>query len=155
MFIVSAKLKPKKVIAGIILFGAILIAIILLTAHLKQQNSPAEQSIIAANDEERTAYLQSLGWIADPSPIETLTFTLPKPLNTSYLEYNELQLEQGFDLTAYAGKAVKRYSYAISNYPDRPNDVQADLYLCDDRIIAGDILCCGDDGFVATLVYPR
>lgn len=155
MFIVSAKVKPKKVIAGIIMFGAILIAVILLTAHLKRQNSPSEQSITAATDEERISYLSALGWEADPSPIETLTFTLPDPLNASYLEYNELQLEQGFDLTAYAGKNVKRYSYAVHNYPGRPQDVQADLYLCEDIIIAGDILCCGDDGFVATLVFPN
>ncbi|WP_353961146.1 hypothetical protein [Klebsiella pneumoniae] len=43
----------------------------------------------------------------------------------------------------------------MRNYPGRNEDVQADLYLCEDLIIAGDILCCGNDGFVATLVYPK
>jgi len=154
MFIVSAKVKPKKAIAGILIFGVLLIAIILLTAHVKKQNSPSRESVIAATDEARISYLVSLAWEVDSTPMETLTFTLPNPLNESYLEYNELQKEQGFDLSPYAGRNVMRYSYAVLNYPDRPMDVQADLYLCDNIIIAGDILCCGDNGFVATLVYP-
>ena len=155
MFIVSAKVKPKKAIAGILVFGALLIAVIVLTSHVKQQGSPSREAIIAATDEERVAYLVSLGWEVDSTPIETLTFTLPSPLNEAYLEYNSLQQEQGFDLSAYAGRDVMRYSYTVRNYPGRNEDVQADLYLCEDLIIAGDILCCGNDGFVATLVYPK
>ena len=88
------------------------------------------------------------------SPTEILEFVLPSPLNASYEEYNALQLEQNFDLTPYAGMQVKRYTYAVTNYPGYPEDVQADLYLCGDVIIAGDILYCGEEGFVGTLVYP-
>ncbi len=155
MFIVSAKIKPKKAIAGILIFGALLIAVIVLVSHFKNQSSPSAAATVAADDAARTAYLSSLGWEVDPTPMETLTFTLPSPLSQAYREYNLLQLEQGFDLSSYAGRDVKRYSYAVQNYPDHPQDVQADLYLCDDVIIAGDILCCGDDGFVATLVFPK
>jgi len=155
MFIVSAKVKPKKAIAGILIFGALLIAVVVLTSHVKRQDSPSREAITAATNEERVAYLVSLGWEVDSTPMETLTFTLPSPLNEAYLEYNSLQQEQGFDLSAYIGRDVIRYSYAVRNYPGRTEDIQADLYLCEDLIIAGDILCCGNDGFVATLVYPK
>ena len=155
MFIVSAKLNPKKAIAGVVLFGMLLIGIIVLVGSVKRAGAPGNQAILAPSDQDRVAYLESLGWTADPSPIETLSFALPQPLNDSYLEYNELQLQQGFDLTPYAGMQVTRYSYKITNYPDHPDDVQADLYLCGDEIIGGDILYCGDKGFVATLVYPK
>lgn len=154
MLIVSTKIKPKKAILGILLFGAALIILILLTSHLKHQKAPAEMPLTAASDADRVTYLSSLGWQVDPAPTETLTFTLPSPLSEAYLEYNTLQLEQGFDLSAYAGKDVKRYSYAVLNYPGRPEDVQADLYLSKDTIIGGDILCCGDNGFVASLAFP-
>jgi len=154
MFIVSAKIKPKKAIIGILVFGGILIAVILLVAHMKNQSRPAEMPLTAATEEDQISYLAALGWQVEPTPMETLTFTLPSPLSEAYLEYNELQLEQGFDLSAYAGKDVIRYSYAVLNYPGRSEDVQADLYLCADTIIGGDILCCGDNGFVASLTYP-
>lgn len=154
MFIVSAKLSPRKAIAAVVAFGVVLIAIILLAGALKRQEAPGEALVTAATEEERSAYLRSLGWEIEDSPMETLEFMLPQPLNESYQDYNQLQLEQGFDLTPYAGMQVKRYSYRVTNYPGYPEDVQADLYLCGDVVIGGDILYCGDSGFVATLVFP-
>ena len=154
MFIVSAKLRPKKAIAGVLLFGALLIAIIWLTSALKGRSAPGSEPVLAPSDAQRVEYLRSLGWEVEESPTEILEFVLPSPLNASYEEYNALQLEQNFDLVPYAGMQVKRYTYAVTNYPGYPEDVQADLYLCGDVIIAGDILYCGEEGFVGTLVYP-
>ena len=144
MFIVSAKFSPKKAIAAVVACGVVLILVILLTSSLKRQSPPGEELITAATEAERAAYLRSLGWEIEESPMETLEFVLPQPLNDSYEEYNLLQKEQGFDFTPYAGMQVKRYSYRVVNYPDYPNDVQADLYLCGDVIIGGDILYCGN-----------
>lgn len=154
MFIVSAKFSPRKAIAAVVACGALLILMILLISSLKGRPSPGEELITAASEEERAEYLRSLGWEIETSPMETLEFMLPQPLNESYEEYNALQKEQGFDLEPYAGMQVKRYSYRVLNYPNYPDDVQADLYLCGDVVIGGDILYCGDSGFVATLVFP-
>ena len=154
MFIVSAKLNPKKAITCVILFSLALIALILIVSRAKGQARPADSAAAAPTDSQRTAYLSALGWAVDPSPTETLTFTLPSPLNASYEEYNQLQLEQGFDLSPYAGMQVKRYSYNVTNYPGHPQQVQADLYLCGDTIIGGNILYWGENAFVDTLVYP-
>ena len=154
MFIVSAKFSPRKAIAAVVACGAVLILMILLISSLKSRPSPGEELITAASEEARAEYLRSLGWEIETSPMETLEFMLPQPLNDSYEEYNTLQKEQGFDLEPYAGMQVKRYSYRVLNYPNYPDDVQADLYLCGDVVIGGDILYCGDSGFVATLVFP-
>lgn len=154
MFIVSAKFSPRKAIAAVVACGALLILMILLISSLKSRRPPGEELITAASEEERAEYLRSLGWEIETSPMETLEFMLPQPLNASYEEYNALQKEQGFDLEPYAGMQVKRYSYRVLNYPNYPDDVQADLYLCGDVVIGGDILYCGDSGFVATLVFP-
>ena len=72
-----------------------------------------------------------------------------------YLTYNELQDSQGFDLSACCGKQVARYTYTVTNYPGRPEGVQANLYVCEGQPVAGDILCAGADGFQDTLVYPE
>lgn len=154
MFIVSAKIPPKKAIAYVVLCGLVLIVLILVVGRVKQQPSPGEETVVAATDAERTAYLTALGWAVSAAPIETLEFTLPQPLNASYEAYNELQQEQGFDLAPYAGMQVKRYSYQVTNYPDSPENVQANLYLCGDLVIGGDILCYGEEGFVDTLIFP-
>ena len=154
MFIVSAKFSPRKAIAAVVACAAVLILMILLISSLKGRPSPGEELITAESEEERAEYLRSLGWEIETSPMETLEFMLPQPLNDSYEEYNALQKEQGFDLEPYAGMQVKRYSYRVLNYPNYPDDVQADLYLCGDVVIGGDILYCGDSGFVATLVFP-
>lgn len=154
MLIVSAKLNPKRAALYMLLLGAALVALILVVGSAKRASLPGRQDCHAASDQECAAYLEKLGWQVSASPIETLEFTLPDPLNASYQEYNALQLEQGFDLTPYAGRQVRRYSFPVSNYPGYPQQVQADLYLCDDTIIAGDILYYGVNGFVDTLIFP-
>ena len=155
MFIVSAKFDPKKIVRWAVLIGVLLIAAVLLVRHFQDAPSPGEETVTASTDQARIAYLEGLGWEVGTTPLETLTFSLPQPLNTAYEEYNQLQLEQGFDLTNYAGMQVTRYSYAVKNYPGYPDQVQADLYVCGDNIVAGDILYYGDKGFVSTLQFPK
>ena len=80
---------------------------------------------------------------------------LPDHLDEPYLSYNELQKKQGFDLSVCCGKQVSRYTYAVTNYPGRAADVQLNLYLCENRPVAGDIFCPGAEGFQETLQYPE
>ncbi len=150
MFIISAKLTKRTLILG----GAILavaLAVFFSTKAVSKDSGP----IPGETDQQRVAYLASLGWAASPTPSETLEFTLPSPLGDTYDRYNQLQKDQGFDLTAYAGRQVKRFTYPVSNHPDIHQGVQADLYVCDGAVIGGDILCTGPDSFVATLEYPK
>ena len=65
-----------------------------------------------------------------------------------YTQYNDLQLAQGFDLTPYRGKAVKRYTYEVYNYPDLPTGVVANLLIYKDKVIGGDVCTRALDGFM-------
>ena len=150
MFIISAKLTRRNVILGILLLG---LAAALTVGLLTKDSTPAEP-IPGETDQQRLDYLASLGWITSAAPSETLEFTLPDPLGETYERYNLLQKEQGFDLSAYAGRQVKRFTYQIVNHPTAPEGTQADLYVCDGVVIGGDILCTGPDSFVATLEFP-
>ena len=71
-----------------------------------------------------------------------------------YRSYNELQLKQGFDLTPYLGETLERYIYCVTNHPDRPKGCQADLYVYDGEVVAGDVVCTGANGFISTLEFP-
>ena len=111
--------------------------------------------ITAATNEERVAYLEALGWQVEPQPIETLDLQLPETLEDEWADYAKLQKEQGLPFGEFTGQAVKRYTYTVTNYPDIPQGVQANLYLWGDQIIGGDIIVTGQGGFQAGLTFPK
>ena len=154
MFIVTAKVpKRRYFLLGALAVLAVLVAILALRGG-KKEAADNELSLRAETNEQRLAYLTSLGWEPDAEPIEALKLTLPEELVEPYRSYNEIQLKQGFDLTPYLGETLERYTYCINNYPGRPKGCQADLYVYDGTVVAGDIVCTGANGFIATLEFP-
>ncbi|MBR3844684.1 MAG: DUF4830 domain-containing protein [Clostridia bacterium] len=93
-------------------------------------------------------FLKTYGWEASATPTEVQEITLPGEFNRVYTQYNDLQLAQGFDLTPYRGKAVKRYTYEVYNYPDLPTGVVANLLIYKDKVIGGDVCTRALDGFM-------
>ena len=61
---------------------------------------------------------------------------------------------QGFDLTPYCGKRVKRYTYAVSNYPTVDRDPGRPSPLPQPPVIGGDILSADLGGFIHGLAMP-
>ena len=154
MFIVTAKVpKRRYFLVGALVILAVLVAILALRGGKKEAASD-EPSLQAETNEQRVAYLESLGWEVDAEPIEALKLTLPDELVEPYRSYNEIQLKQGFDLTPYLGDSLERYTYCVNNYPGRPKGCQADLYVYDGTVVAGDIVCTGANGFIVTLEFP-
>lgn len=153
MLIWTARFSRKKAVLAVIAMGVVMAALIILVGHLPSKEDEAPPQLTDNN--QRVAYLQSLGWEVEAEPLETLQFLLPNALAEPYLSYNELQKAQGFDLSACCGKQVSRFTYAVTNYPGRPEGVQLNLYICGDTPVAGDIFCAGANGFQETLVYPE
>ena len=151
MLIWTAKFSRKKAVAAVITMGVVMAALIILMGRMPSEG-PDEAPL--PDNPQRVAYLQSLGWEVETEPVETLQFLLPDTLAEPYLSYNRLQTAQGFDLAACCGKQVSRYTYTVTNYPERPTGVQANLYLCEGRPVAGDICCPGADGFQEALIRP-
>lgn len=149
MLIWTTRFSRKKAVLSVLAFGLVMVLLILLTARLKSGPEPLPR---LADNAQRVEYLRSLGWEVEEEPLETLQFLLPDPLTEPYLTYNELQLEQGFDLNGCAGEQLTRYTYQVTNYPDRPDDVQANLYLRGDAPVAGDLCGIGADGFQLPLI---
>jgi len=153
MFIWTAKFPALKTL--IILLAAAMVALAFLIMRTPP-TAPDEEARILETNADRVAYLRELGWEVEEEPVETYEFLLPETLEEPYLSYNALQLPQGYDLGPHCGESVSRYTYAVTNHPDRDKGVQANLYLCNGIPVAGDIFCPGANGFQEALVQaPR
>ena len=153
MLIWTAKFSRKKAVGAVVLMGGVMAALIIPTGRAPEE--PEAPLPKLSTNEERVAYLQSLGWEVEPEPIETLQFLLPAELEEPYRSYNELQLSQGFDLTRCCGKQVARYTYAVTTHPGQSEGVQANLYVCEEHPAAGDVCASGAKGFQGPLVQEE
>ena len=155
MFVFTAKFSKKKsLLAGLLLL--LLVAAAALTFHLFERlRDSGSEAPVLSDDHQRVEYLRSYGWELMPEPLETFQLLLSDPLPEEYLAYNQLQLTLGFDLNDCCGKQLTRYTYRVTNYPDRPEGVQVNLYVCEGLPAAGDVIASGAGGFQAGLAFPE
>ena len=106
-------------------------------------------------NEDRVAYLESYGWAVSAQPIAVEELIIPEAFDETYSQYLELQAGQGFDLTDYCGKRVKRYTYEITNYPTGEAGIQAGLLIYKNTVIGGDVLSPQLGGFIHGLEMPE
>ena len=100
------------------------------------------------SDVARAEFLKEYGWEISTVPMEVEDVTIPHTFNQVYLRYNDLQQSQGFDLTPFRGKRVKRYTYSVLNYSPQVQGVRATLLCYEGKVIGGDIATVALDGFM-------
>ncbi len=102
----------------------------------------------SADDAAR--FLSQFGWVVDAGSVETAEVTIPAEFDKIFAGYNELQKSQGLDLTKYKKKAVTRYTFTVTNYPDAANGsaVYANVLTYRGRVIGGDICSADVNGFI-------
>ena len=101
--------------------------------------------------DDRIAFLEQFGWKVSPEPAEEITITIPSDFDKVMTSYNELQKQQGLDLSKYKGKEVTRYTYVITNYEGYNGTVYANIILYKNRVIGGDVCSSDAAGFIYTL----
>lgn len=151
MVIVSAKITRQKILLALLAAAGI---ILLLSFLVKNADAPAapenvqpavqERTLDGAANDTRVAFLQSYGWQVDATPTETREVRIPQEFNDVFTRYNDLQKQQGFDLSEYAGKTAKRYVYAIENHPDGEG-CYATVLVHKNKIIGGDVSKTGEN----------
>ena len=159
MFIWTAKLRRGRLVAGVaaivVLCGAVALVGGVLSARGVDAVSPAPASPKGIKtNEDRIAYLESYGWSVSSDPIAVEELIIPEQFDETYSQYLELQASQGFDLTDYCGKRVKRYTYEITNYPTGESGIQAGLLVYKSTVIGGDVLSAQLGGFIHGLEMP-
>ena len=151
MLIWTAKLSKKKMLLPVIVLAAVILAFLFFRGQEAAPESAVSQ--LLAN-EDRVAYLESFGWLVAEEPASVEEILIPETFDASYDEYLALQSEQGFDLTQYSGKTVKRYTYQVKNYPGLQEHIWASLLVYQKTIIGGEIYCSQGAGFTQGLEYP-
>ena len=101
-------------------------------------------------NEDRVEFIESFGIKVKPEAKEEKSFTMPEDFDRVILGYNELQKKQGLDISKYAKKKVVRYTYEVTNYADENASVCVNLLIYRSKVIACDMSCAAEGGFV----YP-
>lgn len=155
MFIFTAKLDRRKAVLCIALLALLLAAVILLVSLRGSSGSPQATpapQLTVANEAEAAAYLAGLGWEVDEKPLEVRELVIPRSFSGAYADYAALQERQGLPLQEYGGMKATRYTFAVRNYPNSgQQQIVADLVVCGQTVIAGDIQSTALDGFMVGL----
>lgn len=138
-------------IALAILFGAAVMVDAGVSAVPSEEAVETVSFSRVKTDEDRLKLLSELGWKTTGEVVEEESFTLPETFDRVLLGYNEIQKDQGLDLTRYRKKKVTRYTYEVTNYPDYEGRVYANLIVWRGRVVAGDISSADPMGFVRGL----
>lgn len=162
MFVLSVRSSTLKLAAALAVL-AVAAAIVVWPRQDAQtgRQTAAEQAVEAgrvytgvSTNQKRVAFLQSYGWNVKDTPLEVVEITIPEKFNSVYENYNRIQKDQGFDLTRYQGKRVKRWTYRIVDYPGTADEVRGNLLIYNDRVIGGDISTVALNGFMHGFSMP-
>ena len=140
MIIFTARIPKRRLLAGASAALCCVFAVLAfaLTLGGRAVAASAEVKNVRDND-DRLAYLNGLGWQTSSQPIATEELLIPEEFDESYTGYLQLQADQGFDLTQYKGRRVKRYTYQLTNYPAQDEPVQISLLIYKNRVVGGQI----------------
>ncbi|MDR3277555.1 MAG: DUF4830 domain-containing protein [Oscillospiraceae bacterium] len=156
MLVFTAKFNKKRAVIAVLVLAALLCAVILLAGRADRQKTPVSAlSAVVRDNEQRVAYLNSLGWQVEETAMEEQDIVIPREFSNVYEEYNKLQISQGFDLKEYGGIEATRYTYKITNYPSAGVTAVADIIVYKNEIIAGDVQSNALDGFMLGLKFPE
>lgn len=150
MIVYTTKLTVKKAVLGLAVLGAILWGITALAPHAVQSVATQINGSISQklkDNDERVAYLHDFGWSVEETPIMEMEVQIPDTFDADYEAYNQMQMQQGLDLTKYQGKRAMVYVYTVIDYPTGEDGVTATIVLYKNKVIAADISSAQADGF--------
>jgi len=145
MFFLTVKFNRRTAVSIILAVAAILIALIIIFSRGDAEGVFKSKDLTTTAD--RIAYLENMGWQVDANSETEKTVLIPREFTGVYLNYNEMQKKQGFDLKNYCGTEVQMYSYVVTNYKSS-DTVVATIYIHNGKVIAGDIHSTTLDGFM-------
>ncbi len=157
MFVYSIKSKHVKVVLLLLFVVFTVISLFVLSRDSAQTGKGDNIALKASTHEERMAFLSQFGWEIDEEPVEVREVIIPEEFDDTYTAYNEIQKNQGFDLTVYSGMRVKRWTYTVKNYAGYENQecIHANILVYDGLVVGGDICSVELDGFMHGFTMPR
>ena len=153
MYIVSMKLTRRRKIIVLCAAFALVLAGVLGVIHWLGDDSVSASGKVdpkltqVKSNEDRIKFIQQYGWTVTEEPVEIKEVIIPKEFDDTYEQYNTIQKSQGFDLSRYQGKTAKRYTYAVTNSPNRQG-VLANLLVVDEKVVGGDLCSSEPNGIL-------
>ena len=154
MFVYSLRAGTIKLIGVLCVALTVLITLIaFVPTYTLSSQASADAEVSYSYDKIKSAedaadFLSQFGWKVDATPIESKTVTIPAEFDKIFSAYNELQKEQGLDLSKYKRKEVTRYTFSVTNYEGFEGTVYANVLVYRNRVIGGDICSADVTGFV-------
>ena len=138
MVTATFKTTKARTLGGACIVLAVIIGAILVIFGGREQPAQAALSRRVTDNKSRVEFISSFGWEVEEEPQSVGEVLIPQELDSVLTQYNELQKETGMDLTPYLGKTVKKYTYAVKNYPDG-GEAFATIYVYEGTVIAADV----------------
>lgn len=149
MYIKTLKLRKPILIAAVL---TVIAALVLIAALIAIRLGGGDRVYRVQTEQQRQALISELGWETAGEPSEHKSITIPTEFDEVYTGYNELQKEQGFDLSDFKGQKAEVYTYPVFNYPNHEDCMQITLIGCGGVLIGGDVCCTELDGFMQGLL---
>ncbi|MBR5140045.1 MAG: DUF4830 domain-containing protein [Clostridia bacterium] len=153
MFIYSVRSSTIKLFALIALVVALLVGLLLFDGSTAVTASTLDVKLDGIRtNEDRLEFINGLGVEVAGEAKESEKFAVPERFDKALARYNEIQKEQGFDLTKYKNKKVTRYTYSASGYEGYEGEVNVNLIIYRNTVIGCDISSVDPSGFVKPLI---
>ena len=113
MFICTVRAQTVR-FAGVLCLALAILFGVAVIADAGAAIVPPEETVETVSfsrvktDEDRLKLLTDLGWKTTGEVVEEESFTMPETFDRVLLGYNEIQKDQGLDLTRYRKKKVTR-----------------------------------------------
>ena len=153
MFVYSVRGSTIKFLLVIALTLALLTGILLFgngSAVAASVGADIKLSGIKTN-EDRLAFISQFGLSVAGEAKESESFAIPEKFDIATAKYNEIQKAQGLDLSKYKNKKVTRYTYTVSDYEGYEGEVNVNLVIYRNTVIACDVSSASPSGFVKPL----
>lgn len=99
-------------------------------------------------------FLSQYGITVKEKPYLVEEIEIPESFDDFYESYNVLQIESGLNISPYKGKNAVRYTYEVTNFPDKTlSTVFANVIMVNSKPVAGDLNCPSLSGFMLPLSY--
>jgi hypothetical protein len=156
MFVYSVQSKHiKTALLGVFVVLTV-VSLFILSRQSEQTAQNGEINLRASTHEERMTFISQFGWDVHEDPVDVKEIIIPTEFDDTYTAYNDMQKEQGFDLTEYAGSRVKLWTYRVKNYEGYENKdcIHANILVHYGIVIGGDICSIESDGFMHGFSRP-
>lgn len=150
MFIYSVKGSTLKFFAVLSLALVVLVMLVIFVPTYDSSALPTGNDVNYVNirtNEDRIGFLSQFSWTVKAEPVLEEEVTIPAEFDSVFVNYNDLQKNQGLDLSRYKRKTVQHYRYEVTNF-EGEETVYANLLVYRGRIIGGDISSAKMNGFV-------